>query len=227
VFSAGGYRKHHLDNPIFPQTLSRRRTRRAWTLIISPPVGSGQWIVLVLCLVGTVSCGSKSRPERWVIPDNYVGWLRLDYAIDGAAPLPIERGAYLVQMPRSGRLQTSSPYNSSIDRNEFFVATTHGPQKLEFPTATVLQPWRPIQEYSVQDAFGFVNFVSGKVQRRGSALFWGPILSSWTTDDGGTVGPGGPRNPSHQRSTDRYRLTSLPRGPKVRYPDWRTDCNVA
>src|SRR5690242_2742445 len=78
-------------------------------------------LALFCFLAGTVSCGPKARPERWIIPENYTGWLRLDYGVAGASPLPLENEFSVVRMPQSGRLQTSSPYSSSIDQNEFLV----------------------------------------------------------------------------------------------------------
>src|ERR1700744_4682575 len=96
---------------------------------IEPPgmraLKSRRWPGLIpYCIfLVTVSCGPKQRSEKWIIPENYTGWLRLDYAIRGAPPLPLKDGAWIVQMPPSGRLETSSGYNDAFARNEYFVIT--------------------------------------------------------------------------------------------------------
>ena len=127
----------------------------------------------MLCVLSTTSCHPKARPERWMIPENYQGWLRLDYAITGAPPLPIVNGVYVVQMPPKGRLQTSSLYDSSIDENEFLVATSRGPQRLGFSQGKEAHSQPPIQEYAVQSAFGFITYASGVVQKPGKCVFVG------------------------------------------------------
>lgn len=131
-------------------------------------------VEVVLCyFLSCVSCGSLSRPEKWIIPENYTGWLRLDYGINGTPPLSIEDGAYVVHMPQGGRLQTSSRFNSSIDENEFFVVTPHGLRRLDFSQLRVAKSQPAIEEYSVQSAFGFFKVVSGNVQKQGKCVFVG------------------------------------------------------
>lgn len=133
------------------------------------------WSGIVLCcsLAATFSCGSKSRPEKWIIPENYTGWLRLDYAIAGAPSLPMEGGAYLVRMPQSGRLETSSPYNPSIDKNGFFMTTGHGLQKLGFSQEWMAHSQPAIEESAVQNAFGFCELAKNTIQRPGKCVFVG------------------------------------------------------
>lgn len=136
---------------------------------------SRRWAGLVFCcsVAATVLCGSKARPEKWIIPENYTGWVRVDYAVAGAPQLPMEGMSYVVRMPQSGRLETSSPYNSSIDNNEYFSSTQHGLQKLEFSQLRMARSQPAIEGYAVQNAFGFFKMVDGKVQTPGKCLFVG------------------------------------------------------
>jgi hypothetical protein len=47
-------------------------------------------------------------PYRFLIPEGYVGWVRIDFNVNNAPPLPVENGYYLVKVPPTGRLRTSS-----------------------------------------------------------------------------------------------------------------------
>jgi hypothetical protein len=50
------------------------------------------------------------HPCRCLIPEGYVGWVRVDYQIKGAPELPIEEGYRVYKFPDSGQLQTSSAF---------------------------------------------------------------------------------------------------------------------
>jgi len=143
-------------------------------LSIRQDVRSWQCGLLVCCsLVSMVSCGSKSAPEKWIIPENYEGWLRLNYAVKGAPLLPIEEGFSVVRMPQSGHMETSTLYNSSIDRNEFFVGTPQGLQRLDFSQNRVGNTRPSVEKYAVQKAYGFFSLVSGAIQKPGKCVFVG------------------------------------------------------
>ena len=133
-----------------------------------------RWRVPVLCVtfLVTISCGSKSQPEKWIIPENYTGWLRVDYAVAGAPPLPMEGTSHVVRMPKSGRLRSSSPYNPSVD-NEYFVLTEHGLQRLEHSKWDVVRSQNTIRGFAVQNVFGFFTLVNGKAQTQGKCVFVG------------------------------------------------------
>ncbi len=99
----------------------------------------------ILCLEAT-AC-RRSTPERWIIPAGHVGWLRLDYSVKGAPPLPLEHGRYIVRVPSSSRVATSTVNDPSIDNNEYYVQDPAGLRKLYFG-------WPPVPGYSVQNAYG-------------------------------------------------------------------------
>jgi hypothetical protein len=73
---------------------------------------------------------------------------------------------FLARIPSTGRLGTSSAFNGSIDRNEYFAVTEHGLQRLMLSN-------QPIQEYAVQNAFGFFKLASGNIQDPGKCVFVG------------------------------------------------------
>jgi hypothetical protein len=135
----------------------------------------GRWCGTLLCCCSliTTSCGSGLRSEKWIIPENYTGWVRLDYAVAEAPRLPMEGVFYVVRVPQGGRLETSSPYNSSIDNNEYFSSTQYGLRRLEFSQLREARSQAAIDGYAVQNAFGFFKLVDGKVQTPGKCLFVG------------------------------------------------------
>jgi hypothetical protein len=160
-------------------------------------VKSRRWSRAALCgcLVATASCRSQSRGEKWIIPANYQGWLRLDYAVSGAPPLPLENGAYLVRMPPGGRLETSSAYNGSIDRDEFFVVTARGLQNLVVSQRKMAAGEPAIQEYGVQSIFGFFIVTSATLQKPGTCVFVGTrpeFKANWEDCQKWEVGQSGP-----------------------------------
>ena len=106
--------------------------------------------VLVLC-IGGIAC-SRSRSERWIIPAGYVGWLRLDYSVKGAVPLPIENGRYVVRLPSSGRIATSTVNDPKVDNNEYYVQGSGG-----FGLRRLHFGWPPVPGYAVQNAYGQGN----------------------------------------------------------------------
>ena len=50
----------------------------------------------------------QRRPSRYLIPEGYVGWIRIDFKVKDAPPLPVEDERYLFKIPHSGHLKTSS-----------------------------------------------------------------------------------------------------------------------
>ncbi len=91
----------------------------------------------VLCFIGCVlfacslsSCGhAEIRPETNVlIPQGYVGWVRIEYGVAGAPPLeryyrlppPMLRQQEII--PPSGLLQTSTRFGQGTLKNTYFYS---------------------------------------------------------------------------------------------------------
>src|ERR1051326_5600037 len=102
-------------------------------------------VMVTVSWCDTIAC-KLSPQEEWIIPEGYVGWLRLDYSVTGTPALPVERGFYVVRMPRSGRLQTSSSGSRTIERNQYYIEGANGRDRITFS-------WPPVQGYAVQHAF--------------------------------------------------------------------------
>ena len=82
-------------------------------------------LFLLFCIVALPSCTEPhARPGTYVIPNGYIGWVRVDYNLENAPPLPIENGRQLYRFPPSGKLQTSSTLEHTRGRDvEYFYAS--------------------------------------------------------------------------------------------------------
>lgn len=91
---------------IFPEPPKRpaRITIGFATLVIV--IGVGTWIRLNLSSTNTRSPAPRSF--HFLIPEGYTGWVRIEFEIAGAPPLPTQSGHTLVKIPPSGTLKTSS-----------------------------------------------------------------------------------------------------------------------
>ncbi len=63
---------------------------------------------------------SRERTVRFLIPENYTGWVRVDFEITDAPPLPVEDGQTVLRIPPSGKLTTSSPEQFGIEKDRYF-----------------------------------------------------------------------------------------------------------
>lgn len=59
--------------------------------------------------LGTNSKNSAPRSFRFLIPEGYRGWVRVEFEVPGMPPLPTEAGQTVIKIPPSGLLRTSSP----------------------------------------------------------------------------------------------------------------------
>jgi hypothetical protein len=82
-------------------------------------------IVLLVTTVVSFPGGAQERrrrPSRYLIPEGYVGWVKVNFRVNGASALPIEDNHYLFKFPPSGVLQTSSDieYGVASDDDSFY-----------------------------------------------------------------------------------------------------------
>jgi hypothetical protein len=74
-----------------------------------------------VCMLDTAACQDKQRrPNRYLIPDGYVGWVRINYKIKEAPVLPIEDGHYLFKFPENGTINTSSEGEEGFASDEYY-----------------------------------------------------------------------------------------------------------
>ena len=62
----------------------------------------------------------KLLPTRCLLPDGYIGWVRVEYGIDRALPLPIEAAHCIIKIPECGVLATSSELDYTRVADDYY-----------------------------------------------------------------------------------------------------------
>ena len=76
---------------------------------------------LIFLTISALASGQENRrPYRFLIPDEYVGWVRVDFNVKDAPALPIEDGYYIIKIPPTGRLQTATDDDFELKGDEYY-----------------------------------------------------------------------------------------------------------
>jgi|SRR5271156_2813635 len=87
---------------IFPIGTSRAARILVGLTTLALVVGLGAWF--------GISARSSTRGSlRFLIPEGYTGWVRVEFEVEGAPPFPVGAGQAVLKIPPSGLLRTSSP----------------------------------------------------------------------------------------------------------------------
>lgn len=69
---------------------------------------------------------------RYLLPEGYVGWVRIDLKVATAPPTPLEDGHPVYQFPTSGVLQTSSDFDQGMGPpDEFYYYAGESRRRLK------------------------------------------------------------------------------------------------
>lgn len=74
---------------------------------------------------------TSRRAVRYLIPQGYIGWICVEFNVQGTPPLPLENGYYLLKFPRDGWLQTSSKVEYGWAKDEYYYYSVKGRHRLE------------------------------------------------------------------------------------------------
>ncbi len=140
-------------------------------------------LALLLGVAGWLTIDARHsirHSSRFLIPDGYVGWVRVEFQVSGAPPLPAEGGEYLFKFPPSGLLRTSSSEEYGWAKDHYFyysekgtaVLSDTGPENLIWGKingeATGSQGKRKYEEFFVGTEQQFREQTSGE-QKVGSS----------------------------------------------------------
>ena len=107
---------------IFPDGATRPARILVGIATLIVVIGLGVWF--------SINARSPApRSLRFLIPEGYSGWIRVEFEIPGAPPLPQDGGQTVIKIPPSGSLQTSSPeqYGWASDSYAFYSSGRERP----------------------------------------------------------------------------------------------------
>lgn len=71
------------------------------------------------------------QPDLYLVPNNYVGWLHVEYGVKGAAPLPVRWGYRVFKFSRDGKIRTSSSFLFGWAKDKVYYTTPEGWKELK------------------------------------------------------------------------------------------------
>jgi Family of unknown function (DUF6843) len=104
---------------IFPGTTSRsgRIVVGAFTVIL---------LTTIALWLGLSTRSTIHRSSRFLIPEGYSGWIRIEFEVPGAPPLPMEGTQYILKIPSDGTLRTSSAEQYGWADDKYFFYSPQG-----------------------------------------------------------------------------------------------------
>jgi hypothetical protein len=96
--------------------------RRRWFIVIAL-MAAGMIGLLAVRIVGSVIVVALQPAPKayiWLLPDEYAGWVRVDFGAPSAPSLPEENGYRVLRVPESGIVRSSDALISSPSREQFF-----------------------------------------------------------------------------------------------------------
>jgi hypothetical protein len=109
---------------IFPESASRAVRLFVGALTLVLLTGLGLWL-------GMSIRNSTHRSSRFLIPEGYTGWIRIEFEVQGAPPLPMEGGQYVLKIPSDGVLRTSSTEQYGWAKDQYYYYSAQGVRTLQ------------------------------------------------------------------------------------------------
>ncbi len=72
----------------------------------------------------------QRQPNRYLIPEGYVGWVRINYAVNTASALVIEDGYRLFKFPENGIISTSFEGETGFATDEYYYYSERGRRRI-------------------------------------------------------------------------------------------------
>jgi uncharacterized protein DUF6843 len=108
---------------IFPESASHAARLLVGALTLVLLAGLAVWL-------GMSIRNSTHRSSRFLIPEGYTGWIRIEFEVQGAPPLPMEGGQYVLKIPSDGVLRTSSAEQYGWAKDQYYYYSGQGVRAL-------------------------------------------------------------------------------------------------
>ena len=110
-------------NWLFPDGTSRSFRISVGILTAALTVGLVGWF--------SVSARKSTRlSSRFLIPEGYIGRVRIEFEVSAAPALPVEVGQYVLKIPSNGVLKTSSPEQYGWANDSYYYYSAAGAHQL-------------------------------------------------------------------------------------------------
>lgn len=85
-------------------------------------IGALTFVLVVVAWFGATPRSASPRSVRFLIPEGYSGWVRVEFEVSGAPQLSSEAGQTVLKIPSDGVLRTSAPerYGWALDSYYFY-----------------------------------------------------------------------------------------------------------
>ncbi|MFZ0417627.1 MAG: hypothetical protein WAM04_05960 [Candidatus Sulfotelmatobacter sp.] len=110
-------------NWIFPTAASQPTRIIVGSLGLALLIAVGLWL-------GLGARHNRLRSSRFLIPEGYTGWIRIEFEVQGAAPLPMDGGEYVLRIPADGVLRTSSAEQYGWAQDHYYYYSAQGTRSL-------------------------------------------------------------------------------------------------
>ncbi len=108
---------------IFPGVPSRSARIVVGVLSLGLLTGLAVWL--------SGSARNSMRPaSRFLVPEGYTGWMRIEFEVQGAPTLPMEGGEYILKIPPDRVLRTSSAEQYGWARDHYYYYSAQGTRPL-------------------------------------------------------------------------------------------------
>jgi hypothetical protein len=110
--SARGYQTWHYGGPSDPSKRPALRLEPGSRMRLDIPMARAH--------------DNNLHPSKFLVPEGYIGWLRLEYNVKDAPSAPVENDVQVFKFPKAGLLNTSSPGPGEGAENEYFYYAEDG-----------------------------------------------------------------------------------------------------
>ncbi|HEX8136060.1 MAG TPA: hypothetical protein VF544_00575 [Pyrinomonadaceae bacterium] len=134
---------------------------------------------------------NRKHPYRYLVPEGYVGWVRVDFNVKEGTTPTVEDGFYMLKIPASGRLQTTIDDDEKLFlENEYYYFCGDSKKRLEVDqsqtTCMIRGNFQGPNAFTVETPYKYRYFFVGPVEEYQKYRFAGENLENIQREsDGG------------------------------------------